>query len=76
VKVFQGMVRLRFIFASLVISIVLILTVYVRNYGDRLYNQITSAQTKQNRLKQQLRQKQLRLEGYINPAKLSESLSK
>ncbi len=70
------MVRLRFIVTILTISVVLILAVYLRNSGDRLYNQIESEQRRQNRLKLQLRQKQLRLEGLINPARLSESLSK
>lgn len=51
---------------------VLIFTVYIRGAQRRVFYEICAVRRQQHLLKQQLWQKQLRLEGSINPAALSE----
>jgi hypothetical protein len=65
------MAGFRFIFAIVTVAAVLILTIYLRNRCDRICYLINSVNAQQCRLKQQLWQKQLRLESYINPASVT-----
>jgi hypothetical protein len=62
------MAGFRFIFTILTVALLLIVTVYLRNRCDRICHLANMAAAQQNRLKQQLQQKQLRLESYMNPA--------
>jgi len=67
---FIEMAGFRFIFSIFTIAGLLLLTVHLRISCDRICNQLNSVDAQQGRLKQQLWQKQLRLESYINPASL------
>ena len=69
------MVGFRFIFAIFIIALLLIFTVHLRNRCDRMCHLISTVEVQQGRLKQQLWQKQLRLESYINPASVRQQLS-
>ena len=69
------MAGFRFIFTIFVIAILLISAVYLRNHCDRTCYLINSVSAQQSRLKQELWQKQLRLEGYLNPTSVLNSLS-
>ena len=69
------MAGFRFIFAIFTIAVVLIFAVYLRNRCDRICHLLNSVSAQQGRLKQELWQKQLRLESYINPAAVSKSSS-
>ncbi|MBU1260139.1 MAG: hypothetical protein KJ757_05345 [Planctomycetes bacterium] len=62
----------RYIFVVLVIFLVLISAVYLRREENTAFYRFRSSQVKTARLKQQLWQKQLQLENYINPASVSE----
>jgi len=53
---------------------ILICTVYLRNSNNRVFYQIYKVNTEQERLRQQLRQKQLQLEVIINPAAVRQRL--
>jgi hypothetical protein len=61
----------RYIFVVLVIFLVVISTVYLRRSENREFYKFRNSQVKEARLKQQLWQKQLQLENYINPASVS-----
>lgn len=68
-------VRFYFIFIIFVLTAILIFTVYLRNADNQIFYKLYSLSNEQNRLKQQLWQKQLRLEGMINPAAVSQYIS-
>ena len=51
---------------------VLIFAVWVRTANDRICYRLCVIEVEQSRLKQELWQKQLRVEGMINPAALSD----
>jgi cytochrome c-type biogenesis protein CcmE len=69
--------RSRFCFAFVVFcfTAVLILAIYLRNANNRIFYMLCTRTAEQNRLKQQLWQKQLRLENLINPAAVSRRLN-
>jgi len=69
--------KLRFSFAFVVIYItaVLLFTVYLRSTDDRIVYKLTQCKARQSRLKQQLANKQLRVESLMNPASLSQHLA-
>jgi cytochrome c-type biogenesis protein CcmE len=64
----------RFFFVVVYVVAILIFTVYLHNVNDRIFYKLCAQDIEQSRLKQQLWQKQLQLEGLINPAALSERL--
>jgi hypothetical protein len=64
----------RYIFAILVLCLVLLATIYLRRSQNTAFYRFRTAQAKQARLKQQLWQQQLQLEFLINPASVSEAL--
>jgi hypothetical protein len=66
--------RFCFVFVVFYFSAVLILTVSLRSADNRIFYKLCRVGAEQSRLKQQLWQKQLRLENLINPAALSEHL--
>ena len=66
--------RFCFVFIVFYLTAVLILTVYLRSANNRIFHKLYTISTRQNRLKQQLGNKQLRLENLINPAAISERL--
>jgi hypothetical protein len=66
--------RFRFVFVVFCLTAFLIFTVYLRSANNRIFYKICILNTEQNRLKQQLWQKQLHLENLINPAAVSEHL--
>lgn len=68
------MSRFRFVFVVFCFTAFLILTVYLRTADNRIFYRICTLTTEQNRLKQQLWQKQLQLENLINPAAVSQRL--
>jgi hypothetical protein len=68
------MAGFRFIFTIFIIAVLLISAVHLRNYCDRTCYLIYSVNAEQSRLKQQLWQKQLRLEGYLNPTSVNNTL--
>jgi hypothetical protein len=63
-----------FVFVVFCFTAVLILTIYLRNADNRAFYKLYTYTVEQNRLKQQLWQKQLRLEYLINPAAVSHRL--
>ncbi len=68
--------KIRLIFIVFSITAVLICTVYLRNAQNRTVYEIYKTQAQINRLKQQLGQKQLRLEQLINPASIYQKIEK
>ncbi len=66
--------QFRFFFVVFYIVAILIFTVYLHNVNDRIYYKLCAQDIEQSQLKQQLWQKQLQLEGIINPAALSQHL--
>jgi len=66
--------RFCFVFVVFYFTAVLILTVSLRSADNRIFYRLCTINTKQSRLKQQLWQKQLRLENLINPAAVSQQL--
>jgi len=67
--------RFRFVFVVFCFTAVLILTVYLRSANNRIFYELCRHRAEQNRLKQQLGNKQLQLENLINPAAISQYLS-
>ncbi|MDD5064818.1 MAG: hypothetical protein PHQ35_08695 [Phycisphaerae bacterium] len=63
-----------FVFVVFCFTAALILTIYLRNADNRTFYKICVCTAEQNRLKQQLWQKQLRLENLISPAAVSHRL--
>ncbi|MBN2020026.1 MAG: hypothetical protein JW749_07370 [Sedimentisphaerales bacterium] len=61
----------RLVFVAFFFTSVLLAAAYIRNANDRIFYKICSARVSQNRLRQQLTAKQLRLENLINPASVS-----
>jgi hypothetical protein len=68
--------QFRFFFVIFYVVAILIITVYLHSVNDRIFYRLSAQDIEQNRLKQQLWQKQLQLEGLINPAALSQRLDK
>ena len=64
----------RFVFVIACVTTFLLLTVYLRSAENRVFYKLCKAVAEQNRLKQQLWQKQLQLESLINPAALSQRI--
>jgi len=64
--------RFCFVFAVFYFTAVLIFTIYLRNADNQIFYKLCTINAQQSRLKQQLWQKQLRLESLINPAALSQ----
>jgi hypothetical protein len=67
---------IRLVFVSLYCTAVMLFAASLRNANDRMFYKICAARVTQNRLKQQLAAKQLRLENLINPASVSEQMKK
>ena len=72
----RHIMRLRFCFIIVVfyLTVILILTVYLRSADNRIFYKLCTINARQGQLKQQLWQKQLQLESSINPATVSERL--
>jgi len=66
----------RFFFVVFYVVAILIFTVYLHSVNDRIFYKLCAQELEQRQLKQQLWQKQLQLEGLINPATLSQRLNK
>lgn len=66
--------QFRFVFVVCCLTTFLIFTVYLRSADNRIFYKICRLKTEQDRLKQQLWQKQLHLENLINPAAVSQRL--
>jgi hypothetical protein len=62
------------IFVIFCFTAVLILTVYLRTANSRVFYQVCAVSAQQDRLKQELWEKQLLLESMINPAAVSQRL--
>lgn len=67
--------RFRFCFVVFWCTAILIFIIYQRNAANRIFYKLYTISSEQNRLKQQLGQKQLELEGLIKPATVLEHLS-
>lgn len=67
--------RTYFVFIVFCLSALLILTIYLRNAENRIFYELVTINIEQDRLKQQLWQKQLQLESLINPAAITERIS-
>jgi len=65
---------LRFVFAVFCFAGILILAVYLRSAKNRIFYQVCLEEAEQNRLNEDLGQKQLRLESLINPPGVSQRL--
>jgi hypothetical protein len=68
--------RFCFVFVVFYFTAALILTIYLRSADNRIFYKLCTLYAEQSRLKQQLGNKQLRLEMLINPAAVSERLDK
>lgn len=68
--------QFRFVFVVFCLTAILVFTVYLRNTQDRLFYRLSVINAEQNRLKQQLTNKQLQLESLINPAAILQQLRK
>jgi len=66
--------RFYFIFVVFYFTAVLILAVSLRSTDNLTFYKIYTITAEQNRLKQELWQKQLRMENLINPAAISKRL--
>jgi hypothetical protein len=64
----------RLVFVAFFFTSVLLFTAYLRNANDRTFYKINAARVAQNRIRQQLAIKQLRLENMINPASVSRQI--
>jgi len=62
------------IFVIFSFTAVSIFTVSLRSANNRIFYELCTVNAEQNRLKQQLWQKQLQLESLINPAAVSQRL--
>ncbi len=69
------MSQFRFVFAVLCLTAVLIFAVYLRDANNRIFYELCIYRAELNQLKQELGAKQLRLEGIINPAAISQRLN-
>ena len=61
----------RFVFVVFCLTITLLFTVHLRSADNRIFYKLYTFRAEQSRLKQQLGNKQLQLEGLINPAAVS-----
>jgi hypothetical protein len=68
------MSRLCMTYVILCFAVVLLVTVSLRTVNDRIFYRLCVLDAEQNRLKQQLWQRQLALENQISPAAVSERL--
>ena len=66
--------QFRFVFVVFYLAAVLIFTVYLHNANNRTFYKVCAHNVEHDRLKQKLWQKQLELEGLINPAAISQRL--
>jgi hypothetical protein len=66
--------QFRFVFVVLYLTAVLVFTAYLRSAGNHIFYKLWNVDTERSRLKQQLWQKQLRLESLINPDAVSQRL--
>jgi hypothetical protein len=66
--------QFRFVFVVLYLTAVLVFTAHLRSTGNRIFYKLWNVDTERSRLKQQLWQKQLRLESLINPDAVSQRL--
>lgn len=66
--------KFHFIFVVFYFTAALIFTVYLRSADNRIFYKLCTYRAEQNRLKQQLGGKQLRLENLINPGAVSQRL--
>jgi len=66
--------QFRFFFVVFYLVAIFILTIYLHTVNDRIFYKLCAQDVEQSRLKQQLWQKQLQLEGLINPAAISQHL--
>jgi hypothetical protein len=66
----------RLVFVALYCTSVMLFAASLRNANDRVFYRICAARVTQNRLKQQLAVKQLRLENLINPTSVSQQIKK
>ena len=64
----------RLVFVAFYFTSVMLFAAYLRNAQDRIFYSLCVARVSQNRLKQQLAGKQLRLENLINPASVSQQI--
>jgi hypothetical protein len=64
----------RLVFVAFYFTSVMLFAAFLRNATDRTFYKICTARVYQNRLKQQLAGKQLRLENLINPANVSQQI--
>ena len=64
----------RFTIAVFCVTAFLVFTVYLRSTENHIFYELCKYSSEQNRLKQQLWQKQLQLESLINPVALSQRL--
>jgi hypothetical protein len=71
-----GWMKWRFYFILIVFyfAAVLMAAVYLRSADNRIFYRLNIYQSEQNRMKQQLWQKQLQLESLLNPASISKQL--
>lgn len=53
---------------------ILIFAVYLRSANNRIFYKLSTYQSELNQLKQQLWQKQLRVESLLNPASISQRI--
>jgi predicted transglutaminase-like cysteine proteinase len=63
------------VFVAFYFTSVMLFAASLRNANDRVFYRICAARVSQNRLKQQLAGKQLRLESMINPASVSQQVN-
>jgi len=66
------MSRLYFVFVVFCFTAVLIFAVYLRSANNHIFYKLCACRNEQGRLKQELGTKQLLLEGFINPAAVSQ----
>jgi hypothetical protein len=64
----------RLIFVAFCFTSVMLSAACLRNANDRVFYKICAARVSQNRMKQALAVKQLRIENLINPASVSEQV--
>ena len=64
----------RFIFVIFCFTAVLVLTVYLRSAKNQTFYKICTINAEQNQLRQELWQRQIRLESLMNPAAVSQCL--
>ena len=68
------MSRFRFVFVVFYFTGILILAVYLRSLNNRIFYELSLETDEQERLNEELGDKQLRIERLINPTAVSERL--